>query len=106
MDLTSCLVGLYLLLIDHQPLDPSHSPARSFVVFTGSFLSVNNPPHFEYLHVVVSELGYDDPLDLSEVKLCSRGLIHLTISAPQLCGSFPISEGNGILKFQQSQLFT
>ena len=64
------LVSLPLRLIDHQPLDPSHSPARSFFfVSTECFLSVRNFPHFEHLDVVVSEMEYDDPLDVGEVKL-------------------------------------
>ena len=58
------LVNLSPPFIDHQPLNPSHSPARSFVVFTASFLSVRYPLHFEHIHVVGSELEYDDPLDL------------------------------------------
>ena len=56
-------------LIDHQSLDLSQSPIRSFVVSTGSSLSVRNHLHFEHLDVAVSELEHDDTLDLGQVKL-------------------------------------
>ena len=84
LNFLSLSIYLHLLLtinlFDH---DPSHSPARSFFLF-------------EHLHAAVSEMEHDDALDLGEVKLCWRVLIHLTISALQISGSFPISEGNGI----------
>ena len=69
-----------------------------FLVSTGFFLSVHNPPNFERLNAAVSEVEHDDTLDLGKVKLCWYVLIHLTISALQVFGSFPNSEGNGILK--------
>ena len=70
-----------------------------FFVFTGTFLSVRDPPPpFENLYTVISELGHDDTLDLGEVKLCWRVLIHLIISALQISGSFPPLQENGILK--------
>ena len=53
------------------------------------FLSIfRNPPHFEHLYVVVSKLGHNDPLDLDEVKLYRRFLLHLTVIALQRSGSF------------------
>ena len=60
------LVDLSPPLIDYQPLDSSHSSARSFVDSTWAILSVRNSPLLEHLDVAVS----DDPLDLGEVKLC------------------------------------
>ena len=62
------LASLSPPLIGHQPRDPSHSPAWSFLVFTGSFLFVRNPAHFEHFHVVVSKMEYNGPLDLGEGK--------------------------------------
>ena len=64
------LVDLSLALIDHQPLDSSHSPACSFVDSTWSTFSVLNSLLREHLHVAVSELEHYDPLGLGEVKLC------------------------------------
>ena len=63
------LVNLPLRLIDHQSLDLSQSRTRSFVVSTGSFLSVRNLSHLEHLHTAVSKLEHNDTLDLGEVKL-------------------------------------
>ena len=81
-------------LFDHYPLDPSHSPAQNFVVFTGSFLSVCNPSLLGHLQVSVSELERDDPLDIWTRSNC----VLPTISALQISGSFLISGANGVLK--------
>ena len=69
------LAQLFVLIFRHlfvtfRPLHPLHSPAWNFIVFTGSFLSVCNPPLLEKLNVAVSDLEDDDVLDLDEVKLC------------------------------------
>ena len=59
---------------------------------------MRDPPLLEHLHVVVSELENDDPLNLGELKICLRLLMHLTISALQILAPSPISETNGVLK--------
>ena len=95
---TSCPSQSLSTSYDHQPLDPSNSSARNFVVTTWPFLSICNPSLVGHLHVAVSELEHEDSLDVGEVKICWRVLrpnnlcMHYKYLAPS------ISEVNGILK--------
>ena len=100
LNFLSWSISLHVILI-YRPFDPTNSPAWSSFCFHRilSFCpTVRDPPPFEHPHSAVSELEHNDTFDLGEVKLCWRVLIHFTISALQISGSFPISEGNGIPK--------
>ena len=63
----------FLILVNDSPRLNDHwsfkQSCRAFFVFTGSSLTVCNPPSFEHLLAAVSELEYDDTLDLGQVKI-------------------------------------
>ena len=80
-----------------QSLSTSYWPSTSwsftqscleFFASNGSFLAVRNLSLFEHLYAAISKLVHNHTLDLGEVKLFWRVLIHLTISALQISGSF------------------
>ena len=95
-------------LIDHQP---SHiQTSQSFTQFCPEFccfhqiLSVRNHSLLQHLRLAVSEVEHDHLLDLGEVKLCWRVLIHLTISALLISGSFSNIRREWHFKLRHSQL--
>lgn len=80
--------SISLLLLFTIDLFIIHIFAWCFIVSARSFLSVSNFSFLEHIHVAVSGLDHDDPLDLDEVKLFLCVLIYLSISALPIFDSF------------------